>query len=342
VPLHLYKKIFCDTAQNGDGKKAPSALSFGARLRLFTWLFLALVSGIDAVGLHLENITLHFGDVTEAVYFLILYMAFSCGLYGAAWLFTYRWPHAFMAKACYHVAVFIDLLCQFICFSLIFLVLSYIASASPLPYQDKIFLWIDQFLKLDWVSYVEWADGKQYIRRLFALSYYSCQLQTLIAFCLLSMIGQFKRLSMVMFAFMFSSAFCILIAALLPATGMIVYQHINPGDFHNLGDQLGVGYQQVPVIEQLRNGTLHDLSFLHCVGLITFPSFHAAFATILAWAFWSLPVVRWLTLALNIAVIAATPVIGGHYFIDVIAGIAIAGIAIFLATFIANYPNSRA
>ena len=63
-------------------------------------------------------------------------------------------------------------------------------------------------------------------------------------------------------------------------------------------------------------------------GLITFPSFHAAGAVLLAWGFRSVPLLGIPFVALNIAMLATIPVIGSHYFVDVIGGIAVAALAI--------------
>ena len=64
---------------------------------------------------------------------------------------------------------------------------------------------------------------------------------------------------------------------------------------------------------------------------MTFPSFHAASAVLYAWALWP---VRWMrpivVLAFG-AMLAATPINGGHYLIDIIAGTAIAVLAIVAA-----------
>jgi membrane-associated phospholipid phosphatase len=59
-------------------------------------------------------------------------------------------------------------------------------------------------------------------------------------------------------------------------------------------------------------------------GIITFPSLHAALAVILIAAFWPLPVARWICAVINTLMLAATPIDGSHYLIDVVAGIGIA------------------
>ena len=70
-------------------------------------------------------------------------------------------------------------------------------------------------------------------------------------------------------------------------------------------------------------------------GIISFPSLHAALAVIVIVALWPIPVLRWVILALNTLMLAATPIDGSHYFIDVIAGIAIAALSVLAARAIA-------
>jgi membrane-associated phospholipid phosphatase len=52
-------------------------------------------------------------------------------------------------------------------------------------------------------------------------------------------------------------------------------------------------------------------------------------------ALWPVPVLRWLFLALNVAMLVATPIDGSHYFIDVFAGVALAALCLVAAQAIA-------
>jgi membrane-associated phospholipid phosphatase len=58
-------------------------------------------------------------------------------------------------------------------------------------------------------------------------------------------------------------------------------------------------------------------------GIITFPSFHAALGALFIVALWPVPVLRWISAVVNGLMIIATPIDGGHYFIDVLAGLGI-------------------
>ena len=72
--------------------------------------------------------------------------------------------------------------------------------------------------------------------------------------------------------------------------------------------------------DALRNGEMTRISLTQVNGLITFPSFHAALAIILIYASRGVKVLFPAFLVLNLLMLAATPTVGGHYFIDIIAG----------------------
>ena len=90
----------------------------------------------------------------------------------------------------------------------------------------------------------------------------------------------------------------------------------------------------------VRAGTLHGLNLSRLVGILTFPSFHAASAALYIWAFSPLRWLRLLLVPCNILMIAASPVGGGHYFVDVFAGIAVSAAAI-VVTLRISYMHPR-
>src|SRR5262249_14325691 len=86
----------------------------------------------------------------------------------------------------------------------------------------------------------------------------------------------------------------------------------------------------------LRAGTLRTLDLEHFGGAVTFPSFHAAAAILYAWALWPLRWVRPFSLAVNGLMLVATPIGGGHYLVDVLAGVMVAAGSISAARFAAR------
>ena len=91
-----------------------------------------------------------------------------------------------------------------------------------------------------------------------------------------------------------------------------------------------------PVFHGLRDGTWRTLiAGRSSRGIITFPSLHAALAVIVAAALWPLARLRWVFVVLNTAMLIATPIDGSHYFVDVLAGVALAALCLVAARTIA-------
>jgi membrane-associated phospholipid phosphatase len=126
-----------------------------------------------------------------------------------------------------------------------------------------------------------------------------------------------------------SGVLCILISAAMPAMAMYVHSGLQPADFPNLSP--AAAYVHVEHVQGLRDGTLRELNLNAAEGIITFPSYHATLAIIFLVAFWSVPLLRWPGVVLNLALIAGTPIDGGHYFVDLGAGMAIAVLSVLAA-----------
>lgn len=79
----------------------------------------------------------------------------------------------------------------------------------------------------------------------------------------------------------------------------------------------------------LHDGSLLELRLFFLSGIVSFPSFHAASAVLYIWALWPVRWIGGIAAALNVLMIAATPAIGAHYIIDVVAGIALGAASIW-------------
>jgi membrane-associated phospholipid phosphatase len=80
----------------------------------------------------------------------------------------------------------------------------------------------------------------------------------------------------------------------------------------------------------LRDGKLRVLEIGQLTGIVTFPSFHAAAAILYLWALWANSWMRVIALICNALLLLSTPIDGGHYFIDVIAGVSLAILSILV------------
>lgn len=82
------------------------------------------------------------------------------------------------------------------------------------------------------------------------------------------------------------------------------------------------------LIPELRLHLFHVIDLGAIRGLVSAPSFHTASAVLFIAAAWPYRALRWPLLALNVAMLLATPVEGTHYLSDMILGAAVAGVAL--------------
>ena len=146
--------------------------------------------------------------------------------------------------------------------------------------------------------------------------------------------GRYHRLQVFTLAFGIALVVTTIISTLIPAMGTYALLHFRPDpDVFTPGAYL----DQLRDLPKVRDGSLRHLALTELAGIVTFPSFHAAAAALYLWAFWP---VRWIgpiAVAVNVAMLLATPIGGGHYFVDVFAGIAIAAVSIAAAKWIAAW-----
>lgn len=120
----------------------------------------------------------------------------------------------------------------------------------------------------------------------------------------------------------------IVLAVLVPAVGAYVHHSPDAGLLERLSDP-AAGRWHLADFTALRDGAFSHLSFQSMEGIITFPSLHTALAILFARAFWRLPYLGFVGLALNGMMIVSTLAVGGHYLVDTLAGgvIALLGFA---------------
>lgn len=209
------------------------------------------------------------------------------------------------------------------------ILLTYAAMATDFPYRDADLYMIDQTLGLSRHAYLDFFHSRPWLLSTMTVAYFSFLPQFAVVPMLLLLIGgQVERLHAMMLAIGIALILTSAISIFIPAVDAFVYVDITPRVFAKISGQI---FTQVPTLEALRSGALHNIRLDNLEGLITFPSFHTAGALMFAWALVRTSYVRWVGLALNAMLIAATPVIGAHYFIDVAGGATVAAASIFAA-----------
>jgi membrane-associated phospholipid phosphatase len=187
---------------------------------------------------------------------------------------------------------------------------------------------MDQLLGLDWRAYFAFAVARPALLN-FAIFFYAMIMVPWAGVPLaLGMTGRFVRLQQFVMAAVLTVSVSVAISAALPAIG--TYHELGlPAD---TGTFRASGYLvQLDILPFVRDGTLRLLDLSHLGGIITFPSVHAAIAALAIWGLWGVWWLRPLALILNGGMLLATPLVGGHYFVDVLAGVGLAALSIAAA-----------
>jgi hypothetical protein len=218
--------------------------------------------------------------------------------------------------------------------------MTYVTAAANFPMQDANLLAIDRALGLDWRGYVEWVDAHPLLAAWLSYAYTMIRWPIFAIPVLLAAAHRYQRLQEFTFAFGIALIATTVVSMLVPAIG--VYQEIglDPATLSNVDPRAYL--DQVRDLGPVRDGTLRQLDLFALAGIVTFPSFHATSAVLYAWALWPVRWFRPIAIVANAAMLASTPIDGGHYFIDLIAGIAVAIAAAVAARAVGQRLRRRA
>jgi membrane-associated phospholipid phosphatase len=189
--------------------------------------------------------------------------------------------------------------------------------SGPLT-DDRLAAW-DRALGFDWVAFVTWA--RPAIPAL-TLAYDSFALQALFIVSALFYVGQATRAWRLTSAALVAVLICSIVYIFFPAESAMMHYRVYTTNAHE-------GVVSGPVIRAVKDGA-RVVTWDLLKGLITFPSYHACAAALFAWAAWPIRSARWLFVILNLTMIVACVVVGSHYFVDVLGGIAVAVISLLL------------
>ncbi|MBR0785389.1 phosphatase PAP2 family protein [Bradyrhizobium iriomotense] len=211
------------------------------------------------------------------------------------------------------------------CFVIFAAPMSYIGLGAGMPLQDTRFADLDRLLGLDWPAYFHFAMARPELL-LYAKFFYAMILVPGVGVpVVLGLTRQYIRLQQFVMASTLALCVVIVVSSLLPAIG--TYFEFGLPSETELFTANGYG-GQARDIPMLRDGTLRALNLAKLGGILTFPSFHAAMAVLSIWSLWSIWWLRPALLMLNAGMLVSTPLVGGHYFVDVIAGVSVAALTI--------------
>jgi membrane-associated phospholipid phosphatase len=222
----------------------------------------------------------------------------------------------------------LEAIAQFVLIGVVAPLLSIVLAATNLPYRDAELAAIDAWFGLDWVGLVRsaaelpafmWAANKLYP---------TLAPQPLVLLLLLFLSGRGEIARLFLLAWAIALALTLLIFPFVPAVGGYLYFGIAAEE---VSVTVPAAFRHVEILGPARDGAPLVLGLDTLWGIVTFPSFHAAASVLLAWAFAALPLLRWPAIGLNAGMFASSVFIGGHYLIDLVAGVMVACTAIVAA-----------
>ncbi|WP_338831760.1 phosphatase PAP2 family protein [Bradyrhizobium sp. 27S5] len=264
------------------------------------WLIVGIMIAIDSVWLRLSGIGISFGP------------AFVVGLTTLAVLhliYTRLRPNR-------RIAQFALTSMQLVAFTAAGTILVYLTVTSNFPLIDRQLETADAAMGFNWLTFFDWVKDRPAIDRALDIAYDSSIFEIFVLLVILNATSRFEQARHFVWLFVLTLLIIMFFAWLFPAES--AWAHFGVADrvdAYHLADFVA-----------LRAGQLKEIALAKANGLITFPSFHAALGLILIIATrrtFLFPIF----LPLNVAMIASALTSGGHYLIDIFAGLAVVPVA---------------
>lgn len=196
---------------------------------------------------------------------------------------------------------------------------SYVVAASSHGFHDAMLARIDGAIGFDWTGMYDIIVAHPWLTLISAPAYRSIFITPLLVIAGLTLAGEIARVRT--FIAIFGAALLLSLALFyfFPArAALMFYVGAHPAYPTVTSGATGT------IIGSLRDGSVTVIDLAQLAGLLSFPSFHATSAILFVWAGWPLRKVRVPLIIVNGAMLAATPLEGAHYLIDVIGGVMIA------------------
>ena len=207
-------------------------------------------------------------------------------------------------------------------FSLICLVgalASYPLAANTQGFEDFALERTDRLLRFNWISWYDFVAAHPWLQLAGSIAYQSIFVTPAILLGYYAYTGRRAEARLFIASFWLAAVATLILFPLTPAEGPLAY--LWHGRIPYMPQS---ALYQSQVIPLLRHHEVHSVAVTSIHGLVCAPSFHTVSAVLYIIAAWQIPKLRWPLLALNVAMLLATPVEGTHYLTDMIVGALVA------------------
>ncbi len=216
---------------------------------------------------------------------------------------------------CEYLAIF-GLICM------IGAVASYPDAAASSGMVDPLLQRGDRMLHFDWVRLYRFVADHRILQVIGICAYQSIYLSPVIVLGYLAWAGRRAEAYRFLLSFWTAAVITLILFRWLPAAGPFAYLWHGPIPYMPQS-----ALYQARLIPELQNHAVLavDMDELH--GLVSAPSFHAASAMLYILFARRIPRIGVPLVALNLLMLAATPIEGTHYLVDVLGGVIVALVA---------------
>ncbi len=196
---------------------------------------------------------------------------------------------------------------------------SYPVAALTAGYHDETLHGIDRFLGFDWVAAYSLVAAHPVLQVLGVLAYRSIYLTPILLLGYWALNNQRRISNRFLFEFWLAVVVTLVLFYFMPAQGALAY--LWRGQISYMPDSQLCQPQLIPELRLERVGAI---GMGELCGLVSAPSFHAVAAVLYFRSGFRAGWMKWPVLALSASMLAATPVEGTHYLVDILIGMAVA------------------
>jgi membrane-associated phospholipid phosphatase len=201
---------------------------------------------------------------------------------------------------------------KFFVYIMVVTALEYYLATNQAPLNDPLMVKIDRLFGFSWPEFFAWVHDHRPVGKVLSYMYASLPVQAALVLFVVGVVYP-RRADRFVTAFLVSSLLTLLIFGLFPVAGPFIYfQHTDLSQARYAEHYL-----------QMRSHAMAAIPMDDIRGIISFPSFHVASAVIITYFFRRLSFISGLVVVLNIGMSIGALVIGGHYLVDVLAGLVV-------------------
>jgi hypothetical protein len=203
-------------------------------------------------------------------------------------------------------------------FSVTAAIFTYLTATLPFPLTDSELVRVDAGLGFSWPAWFQFVSSHPVLKGLFFILYTSLLPECAASVLYFAHRKRNDRIAEFLFAALISILITAIISGIFPALGAFAHFAMSGPPWASLPSHLIA----------LREGTATTFSVNEFQGIITIPSYHTVLAILIIYVYRGFGRLFALALAFNGLMLLSLPSEGGHYLIDVVAGIAVVAMTI--------------